>query len=161
MEPKDIELVRVLQREEIFLTLHPFQWAAELLGWDVGEVIERAEKLKEAGVIRRFGAALTPAKAGFSANAMVAWEVSKDHVDEVAEKMSTHPRISHCYIRPTFEGFPYNLYTMIHGHSPEDLGAIITELSRTSSAVSFRALHSLTEFKKSSPVYFPEKSIDA
>lgn len=153
---RDIELIRVLQKEEIFLTRSPFQKAAEILEWDVTEVIERSKRLKDGGAIRRFGAALTPAKAGFTSNSMVAWEAGGDTVEAIAEEMSKHPRISHCYIRPTFEGFPYNIYTMIHGNSPEDLSGIINELSRTSGLTSYRALNSLVEFKKTSPVYFPE-----
>jgi DNA-binding Lrp family transcriptional regulator len=144
-----------LQKEEIFKTPSPFKRAAELLGWEVEEVLRRATALRDAGVIRRFGAALTPAKAGFTANAMVAWEVEKEREEEAADAMSAHPRVSHCYIRPAFEGFPYKLYTMIHGNSPDDLERIIDELSKVSRSTSFRALHSTREFKKSSPVYFP------
>ncbi|MBI5468780.1 MAG: Lrp/AsnC family transcriptional regulator [Deltaproteobacteria bacterium] len=155
MDARDRSLIRVLQKEEIFKTLSPFKKAAELLGWEVEEVLGRATALKDAGVIRRFGAALTPAKAGFTANAMVAWEVEKEREEEAADAMSAHPRVSHCYIRPAFEGFPYKLYTMIHGNSPDDLERIIDELSKVSRSTSFRALHSAREFKKSSPVYFP------
>lgn len=155
MDARDRSLIRVLQKEEIFKTPFPFKKAAEILGWEVEEVLGRAAALKDAGVIRRFGAALTPAKAGFTANAMVAWEVEKEREEEAADAMSAHPRVSHCYIRPAFEGFPYKLYTMIHGNSPDDLERIIDELSKVSRSTSFRALHSTREFKKSSPVYFP------
>lgn len=155
MDLRDRSLIRVLQKEEIFKTPSPFEKAAELLGWEVEEVLKRSVALKDAGVIRRFGAALTPTKAGFTSNAMVAWEVEPEREEEAADAMSVHPRVSHCYIRPAFEGFPYKLYTMIHGNSPEDLERIIDELSKVSRSTSFRALHSTREFKKSSPVYFP------
>lgn len=155
MEKRDRELIRVLQRDEIFLTESPFKAVAAILGWEVNEVLERSRRLKDAGVIRRFGAALTPRNAGFNANAMVAWEVDKEKEAEVSGIMANHPRISHCYIRPKFDGFPFSLYTMIHGNSPEDLKEIIDELSRKTDIKSFRALNSLKEFKKSSPVYFP------
>ncbi|MBI5642674.1 MAG: Lrp/AsnC family transcriptional regulator [Deltaproteobacteria bacterium] len=151
-----VDLVRVLQREEIFLLPSPFRKAAELLGWEVGEVLERSRRLKDAGIIRRFGAALTPGNAGFKSNSMVAWQAGAEP-DGAARIMAAHPRISHCYIRPAFEGFPYNLYTMIHGESPEDLKSIIDELRASSGIESFRALNTLKEFKKSSPVYFPSR----
>lgn len=157
MDRGDMKLIRVLQDEMIYLEKSPFKKAAELLGWELEEVLERTKRLKEAGVIRRFGAALTPVNAGFRANAMVAWEVERHRAEQVAEVMSGHHRVSHCYIRPTFEGFPYNVYTMIHGNSPEDLNNIISELSSVAEVNSFRPLHSLKEFKKSSPVYFPAK----
>lgn len=157
MDERDIELIRVLQREEIFTEESPFGVAAELLGWEIAEVLDRSKRLKEAGVIRRFGAALTPRNAGFRANAMVAWDAAGDKGNDDAALMSSHPRISHCYIRPRFDGFPYNLYTMMHANTPEELTAIIDELSASAKIKRYRVLNSLEEFKKSSPVYFPRQ----
>lgn len=157
MEPRDIELARVLQKEEIFLTLDPYAKVAGILGWGVDEVLKGCRRLQEAGIIRRFGAALTPGNAGFKANAMVAWEVDADKAEETGRKMAAHPRISHCYIRRCFEGFPYNLYTMIHGNTPEDLYGIIEGLSAENRITSYRALRSVKEFKKSSPFYYPKE----
>lgn len=154
MDKRDIELIRILQKEEIFLTERPFLEAARLLGWTLDEVLERTRTLKEAGVIRRFGAALTPRNAGFKSNSMIVWDVEDARAEEAGLLMSRHPRVSHCYIRPRFEGFPFNIYTMVHGNSPEDLARITEELARCAESSSYRALHSLREFKKSSPVYF-------
>lgn len=158
MDARDIDLVRVLQNEDIFLTESPFAAAAEILGWDISEVLERSKRLRDEGKIRRFGAALTPRNAGFKSNSMVAWEVDESVETEVASTMAAHPRISHCYIRPCFEGFNYNVYTMIHASTPEDLRGILDELSAKTGVTSYRALNSLKEFKKSSPVYFPDHS---
>lgn len=155
MEERDMELVRALQNEEIFLSELPFHEAARLLGCPVEEVLERARSLKESGVIRRFGAALTPRNAGFRSNSMVVWDVEDARAEEAGSLMSAHPRVSHCYIRPRFEGFPFNIYTMVHGSSPEDLARIVDELASLAAFPSYRALHSLREFKKSSPVYYP------
>lgn len=156
MEPKDIDLIRALQREEIFLTAKPFEEAAKILGWEPGEVLDRAAALKEAGIIRRFGAALTPRNAGFKSNSMVVWEIEDSKAADVGGKLAEHMRVSHCYIRPSFEGFPFNVYTMVHGNSPEDLNRIVLELSRIAGTSSYRTLDSLKEYKKSSPVYFPK-----
>lgn len=149
-----IELIRVLQIEELYLERDPFGSAAKLLGWDPDEVIELTRALKEAGAIRRFGAALTPRNSGFKSNAMVVWEAGK-MAEDAGGIMAKHPRISHCYIRPSFEGFPYDLYTMIHADDPGHLESIIKELSMLTGLSSWRALNSLIEFKKTSPVYFP------
>jgi len=153
MDKKDVDLIRVLQKEEIYLTADPFQKAAGLLGWAVDEVIERSRQLKDSGVIRRFGAALTPRNAGFKANAMVAWDCGARAV-EAGSVMAGHPRVSHCYIRPRFEGFPYDVYTMIHASSTDDLQVIIAELSEAAEAPQYRVLTTLKELKKTSPIYF-------
>ncbi len=156
MDTRDIELIRALQKEDIFLTPSPFDEAARMLGWRIEEVLARASALKEAGVIRRFGAALTPRNAGFKSNSMIVWQIEEERAEEAGILLSQHPRVSHCYIRPSFVGFPYNVYTMVHGSSPEDLKRIVCELSEIAGTGSFRTLDSLKEFKKSSPVYFPE-----
>lgn len=155
MERAEIELIQVLQKEEIFLMARPFEEAANLLGWPVDEVLERTRALLSKGVIRRFGAALTPRNAGFKANSMIVWDVEDSRAEEVGKGFSSHQRVSHCYIRPRFEGFPYNVYTMVHGNSPEDLQRIILNLSEMAQSPPHRALHSIREFKKSSPVYYP------
>lgn len=155
MEQTDMALIQILQKEEIFLTLRPFEEAARLLNWSVDEVLERARALVGSGVIKRFGAALTPRNAGFKSNSMIVWDIEDSMAEEVGKAFAEHPRVSHCYIRPRFEGFPYNVYTMVHGNSPEDLQRIIVSLSESAATPPHRALHSIVEFKKSSPVYYP------
>lgn len=153
-DPKDIALVRTLQDEGLFLTPRPFHEAAIRLGWSVEEVLSRSSSLLERGVIRRFGAALTPRNAGFRSNSMVVWDIDDNEAEEAGAAFAGHPRVSHCYIRPRFEGFPFNVYTMAHGNSPEDLASVIAELAEKAVASRWKALHTLKEFKKSSPVYF-------
>lgn len=148
-----IELIRALQTEGLYLTRDPFGKIAELLGWETDEVIELTKALKDAGIIRRFGAALTPRNSGFKSNSMVVWKAEGG--EEAGRIMAQHPRISHCYLRPSFEGFPYDLYTMIHADDPEHLERIIEELSMQTGLRTWKALNSLIEFKKTSPVYFP------
>ena len=155
MNIKDIELIRALQDEKVYLYVDPFGRVAEGLGIGLDEVIERTLLLKESGIIRRFGAAMTPHKAGFTSNAMVTWKVEPEREDEVAEQMAAHPRVSHCYLRDGFEGFPFTLYTMVHANSPEELESILNEMGEAAGVTERRVLKSVREFKKSSPVYFP------
>lgn len=155
MENKDIDIIRALQNEEVYLTLDPFGEIAKNLGMEKAELLEAVNDLKERGAIRRFGAAMTPHKAGFTSNAMVAWNVDVETEEASAEIMAAHPRVSHCYLRPPFEDFPYTLYTMTHANSPEELDEILEELSEKAGVKERRVLKSVKEFKKSSPVYFP------
>ncbi len=155
MDKKDIELIRALQDDGIFLTDSPFEAAAGAVGCGVEEVIERVRALRESGVIRRFGAALTPANAGFKSNSMVAWEAKEGKEMEAGQAAALHPRVSHCYIRPPFPGFGYTLYTMVHATGPEDLEAVIREIAEATGLGSWRELRTLKELKKTSPVYFP------
>ena len=155
MNKKEIKIIQALQNEEVYLTLDPFGEVARNLNMEKSVLLEAVNDLKERGAIRRFGAAMTPHKAGFTSNAMVAWEVDAKTEVASAEIMATHPRVSHCYLRPPFEDFPYTLYTMTHANSPEELDEILEELSEKAGVKERRVLKSVKEFKKSSPVYFP------
>lgn len=150
---EDIALIRELQRD-IYLDANPFQRVADSLGWSLDRVIDRINELKAVGIIRRFGAALTPANAGFKTNAMIVWDMEGAEGFSFGEIMAVHPRVSHCYIRPSFEGFQFTLYTMTHADSEEELQTIITDLSVKSGLKRYRILRTLKELKKTSPVYF-------
>lgn len=153
LEIEDIVLTRELQKD-VYLETNPFQRIADSLGWPLDKVIERVKELKAGGIIRRFGAALTPANAGFKTNAMIVWDM--DGVDGISagEIMAAHPRVSHCYIRPPFAGFPFVLYTMTHADSEGELQGIINDLSAKSCLKRYRILRTVKELKKTSPVYF-------
>jgi len=149
----DIALIKELQKD-VYLTADPFQRIADTLGLSLDHVLEGVRDLKERGVIRRFGAALTPANAGFKTNAMIVWDIEGRDGLKIGEIMASHPRVSHCYIRPSFEGFPHTLYTMTHANSEVELQGIIRELCTKSGLKIFRILRTIRELKKTSPVYF-------
>ena len=62
--------------------------------------------------------------------------------------------ISHCYERPSFENFPYNLYAMMHAQTPEELDGYIKESVTLLGNPEFVVLHSLKELKKTSFRFF-------
>lgn len=150
---EDIALIKELQKD-LYLEADPFQQIAESLGRPVDEVLKRIKELRADGVLRRLGAALTPANAGFKTNAMVVWDTEGNEEERIGAEMAAHSRISHCYIRPSFNGFNYTLYTMIHANSEEELRVILSELSDRSGLMKFRILRTVKELKKTSPVYF-------
>ncbi|MGE4263026.1 MAG: Lrp/AsnC family transcriptional regulator [Desulfovibrio sp.] len=133
----------------------PFADIAAQAGASEAEVLELLTRLKEGGVIRRFGATLRHQKAGYGHNAMVAWRV--DDAEEalrVGEKMAARPEISHCYIRRTYPQWKYNLYTMIHGKNPGDTTRVVEEIMRETGVTDNQTLASLRELKKTSMRYF-------
>jgi len=119
------------------------------------EVLELLTRLKEDGIIRRFGATLRHQKAGYGHNAMVAWRVDDpEEALRVGEKMAARPEISHCYIRRTYPQWKYNLYTMIHGKNPGDTTRVVAEISQETGVMDNQTLASLRELKKTSMRYF-------
>lgn len=120
------------------------------------EVLALLSRLKETGAIRRFGASIKHQRTGWNSNFMVAWITSsEEEADAAGAVAAEHPRISHCYYRPSSSPeWPYTLYTMVHGRSTDECREVITDLLRDTPLVEYAVLESLQELKKTSMVYF-------
>ena len=71
--------------------------------------------------------------------------------------MAAFRGISHCYQRPTYADWPYQLFTMAHGRSKEECDAILDAIESSVPEISDRAtLYSSTEFKKIRLLYFTD-----
>lgn len=133
----------------------PFADIAAAAGCTEADVLALLSRLKDEGIIRRFGATLRHQKAGYGHNAMVAWRVDDpDEALRVGAIMAERPEISHCYIRRTYPQWKYNLYTMIHGKNPGDTNRVVAELSAATGVTDNQTLASVRELKKTSMRYF-------
>ena len=151
----DKKIIQVLQ-EEFPLCEEPYKILAEKVGIDEEEFLQRVKDFLNENKIRKLGAVLQHRTAGFKSNALCAWEVPPEKLAEVAEIMSAHAAVSHCYDRNPAPNWNYNLYTMIHAKSREECDAIIAELSKLTGITNFQALYSKKEWKKTSMKYFAE-----
>ena len=151
----DIALIRVLQGN-LPDSRTPYSVLAEELHCQVEGVISTVLRLLEANVVRRFGAVLRHQKAGFVANAMGVWQVDAEQAGEVGAIMAGFKEVSHCYQRPTLPDWPYSLFTMIHGRTPEDCGDVMKKISLATGVNTYAMLFSTKELKKISMQYFLE-----
>lgn len=103
---------------------------------------------------RRFGAVLRHQKAGFAENAMVIFEVDENTMEQAGQLLSAEPQVSHCYERTSFDGFPYNLYAMIHETDAEQLHSTIMKIVDKLNNPAYCVLRSVKELKKTSFNYF-------
>ncbi|HVR41287.1 MAG TPA: Lrp/AsnC family transcriptional regulator, partial [Thermoanaerobaculia bacterium] len=110
LTPLEVECVRLLQRD-LPLQPRPFDSIAKNAGVDANEMLTAARAMQKRGQIRRFSASIAARKSGFSATAMGVWVVPQDEVDRYGAELSQHRAVSHCYLRPVYEDWPYNLYT--------------------------------------------------
>jgi DNA-binding Lrp family transcriptional regulator len=149
----DKKVIQLIQGD-LPLELRPFAVLAREAGISEKEFVERVASLKKRGIIRRFGATLRHQEAGFSSNAMVAWIVPEERIEEVGKAMAKGRAVTHCYQRKTTKGWPYNLYTMIHGDGREKCREIAKEMSRKAGIQDYVLLFSEKEFKKTSMRYF-------
>jgi DNA-binding Lrp family transcriptional regulator len=153
----DKEIIRALQ-EGLPLVSRPFLALAEKLGIGEEELLAKVRDFVDRGVIRRFGAAVRHQDLGYVSNAMVVWQVPEERIEEVGRLMASFDEVSHCYQRPArLPDWPYNLFTVVHGQTPQDCREIAARLSRTSGVANYRLLFSIAELKKSSMKYFVEK----
>ncbi len=136
------------------LESRPFAGLAAELGLGEAQVVERIARLKREKIMRRFGATLRHQQSGFPANVMVAWRVPEDQVERVGRRLSGFRRVSHCYWRQTCAGFPYNLFSMVHGKSQEECREIVGEMAEAVGALEHALLFSVEELKKTSMQYY-------
>lgn len=127
---------------------NPFDKISKKLGLSEDEVIETIKNLREKGVILRFGITLRHNLAGIEGNAMVAWKVDKEREDFIGEELSKLPYVSHCYVRKTYEDWPYNLYTMIHGKTREEVLERIKEISEKFDLREYQVLFTIKEIAR-------------
>ncbi|MHC1729445.1 MAG: Lrp/AsnC family transcriptional regulator [Syntrophobacteraceae bacterium] len=145
--PENIRIVKCIQ-EDLPLAEKPFGVWAEHLEMREADLLETVSDWISGGTIRRFAAILNHRQVGFHANGMVVWSCPVDRIDSMGSILASHAEVSHCYNRPAYQEWPYNLYAMIHGRSPEECEAIAGKLADGIGLNNFRILFSTREFKK-------------
>ena len=134
----------------------PWVGAAQELGISVDELLAHLEAMKECGLLRRVAGILYHRRAGFSANGMGVWQVPADKIAEIGPQMAAYRGISHCYERPTYADWPYQIFTMAHGRSKEECDAILDAIAAEFPIEERATLYSSTEFKKIRLLYFTD-----
>lgn len=152
---RDKEFIRVLQKD-LQVVSEPFKKLADYLCITTTELFAKAREYEEVGVMRRFAAILRHRDAGFTANGMVVWKVPPLRIDEVGNKLAGFPQVSHCYQRPIYPDWQFNLFSMIHARTIESAKKIATLLSESVGIMDYEILFSLREFKKERIRYFEE-----
>lgn len=101
----------------------PYAALARTLGLAPATLMQRVQALHEAGIISRLGVIVRHRALGWSANAMVVWDIPADQVSIAGPALAAHPGVTLCYERrPVEDIWPYRLYSMIHARSrPEAL----------------------------------------
>jgi len=159
LTPAEIEFVRLLQRD-LPVTPDPFAGYARDLGVSLEFLQDMVRRFTEDGRLRRFAAVLHHRNVGFSANAMGVWRVAGDDaaIDRAGELMGGLRAVSHCYRRPSYPDWPYNIFTMVHGKSVADCEQTLRAISEKTGIADYSALYSSKEYKKVRVNYFtPEE----
>lgn len=149
---EEIRLFRALQTPAPIVP-EPFDELECKYGIELGALIAFGQR-HLGGAVRRYVGTLRHRKLGVRANAMVVWNVAENDIDAAGAKLAQASEVSHCYARNAIEGFPYRLYSMIHGPDLGDCQQVARRLADDLGVADYRLLVSLEEFKKTRLRYF-------
>jgi DNA-binding Lrp family transcriptional regulator len=144
--------VKHLNQEKV--VPEPFNELANSLDVTTAELFAKATEYENTGIMRRFAAILRHRQAGFVANGMVVWQVPENRVDEVGFRLAAFPQVSHCYRRPVYPDWRFNLFSMVHARTLQAAEKIAAEISETVGIKDYQILFSSREFKKERVKYF-------
>ncbi len=153
---RDKELIRAVQ-DDMPLVPEPFAAMASAVGIPEAELFAWIAEMQAMGYLRRVAGILRHQKAGFTDNGMVTWKVPEEVVDEAGRVAASYPQVSHCYRRPIYEDWPYNLFSMIHARSRENCQEIANQMAKELAPLGiteYAILYSTKEYKKDRVRYF-------
>ena len=153
------QVILALQRD-LDITPRPFLELAEQVGASEEEFLAAVRDLVAKGYIRRFGATLRHQLSGYGANALVTWVVPAEDLTRVGQLLARHQAVTHCYHREPAPGWPYNLYSMLHGKTPGDIETLAASLADEVGVHRYEILFSDVELKKTTMRYFREENAD-
>ncbi len=143
----NIAVVRCVQ-EDLPLRDEPFHAWADILKMEPQALLDLISLWLRQGFMRRFAAVLNHRQVGFKANGMVVWRCPEAMLDKCGNILASHAEVSHCYHRPAYPEWPFNLYAMIHGRSVEECKKVAEKLADAIDVRDYDILFSTHEFKK-------------
>jgi DNA-binding Lrp family transcriptional regulator len=117
---------RVLNRVQMGIPCasEPFRVIAEEIGLTEDEVLETVTRLKKNKIIRNISGIFNGKRLGYFLS-LVAFEVPVEKVDAAAEIISSHPGVSHNYLR----NHRYNIWFTLAEESEEDFERTVSVLA--------------------------------
>ncbi len=125
----DIAVIRALQGD-MPVVPEPYADAADAVGVVAGHV-PRAPR-RHAGAPAAAPRRRDPVPPPGRASPPTAWASGRCRTTgstRVGKRMASFRGISHCYQRPTYEDWPYSVFTMAHGRSKEECDAILDSIA--------------------------------
>ena len=130
-------------------------WAARLALTETG-VLQTLHRWQAQGTLRRFGVVVRHHELGFDQNAMTVFDVPDAQVDACGAALARQPGVTLCYRRARADGWPFNLYCMVHGRERASVRQLIDGATRAAGLQEHprELLFSLRRFKQQGASYF-------
>lgn len=160
--PSDRALLAELEDGLPFVP-RPYRALGQRLGLAEDEVIIRLERLINGGLIKRFGVVVRHRALGYTANAMVVWDIPDDDIETAATMVSAFSFVTLCYRRPRRAGWPFNLFCMIHGRDRQTVLGQVDEVraSLDADVRDHAVLFSTRAFKQCGARYGTPRGVDS
>ena len=133
------------------LVARPYAAMAAELGCHEEEVMGHLGDLVAAGIITRLGVIVRHRAIGWTANAMVVWNMPERQIAQAGPVAAGFPGVTLCYQRRAVPGvWPYTLYNMIHARSRDEALAVVQGLQALPEffGITHRVLFSTRCFKQ-------------
>ena len=77
-----------------------------------------------------------------------------EEVERLGRLMAGFREVSHCYQRPVYPDWPFNLFTMVHGKTVDECEETLAAIAAATGIRNHQALYSSKEYKKVRVRYF-------
>lgn len=121
------------------------------------ELLGYAQRFLAEGIMRRYSGVLHHRSAGFVVNGMAVWKVAEERLDELGPIMGGFRGVTHCYQRPTYEDWPYTIFTMIHARTGPECKGVVDAIAAKIGISDYAILYSTKEYKKILVKYFTKE----
>jgi len=118
LDAVDLALINVLQND-FPIARRPFATAAAKIGVTEQDLIARVRRLREAGVLTRFGPFFDAVALG-GAFCLCAMAVPPKRFEEVATKVNEHAEVAHNYER----AHRFNMWFILATETPDEIEAV-------------------------------------
>lgn len=132
---------------DLDITAEPFAFLCSD-GLETTDVVRIISELINKGIVRRIAAVVDHRKLGFVASVLFACKVPQSKVIKAGKNLARFKIVSHCYQRKTFEGWPYNLFAMMHSKSMDQIQRVTKKFTEAEGISSFQLLPTTAELKK-------------
>jgi DNA-binding Lrp family transcriptional regulator len=141
LDRRDRLILNEIQRN-FPITHRPFLALARKLKLREKEIVERVQRLKDVGIIRRIGASFSARAVGFTST-LCAARVPGRKIERFVAVVNTYPGVTHNYER---EG-EYNIWFTLIAPSRKKIDQILAEISRKTGVKEILNLPALKTFK--------------
>ncbi len=85
---------------------------------------------------------------------MGVWAVPPERAEAAGITMASFRGVSHCYLRPTYPDWLYNIFTMVHGQTARECEAVVSAIATETGISDYALLYSTKQYKKVRLRYF-------